>query len=136
MKIRLLIFFVLLTGIEAYSQQLTYTPTNPAFGGSYLNYSWMLSSATVQNGLKARTDPSSQQSELETLGQDINRQVLSQISRTLLQQQLEGFGNFDQEGTFSYGNLTLEIYRTLEGLVINILDTTTGEETQIIVPYN
>lgn len=86
--------------------------------------------------MTARTDPRSQQSELERLGQDINRQVLSQISRTLLQQQLEGFGNFDQEGTFTYGSLTLEIYRTLEGLVINILDTTTGEQTQIIVPNN
>jgi len=136
MKVKLLLFFLMITGADIYSQQLTYTPTNPAFGGSYLNYSWMLSSATVQNGLTARTDPRSQQSELERLGQDINRQVLSQISRTLLQQQLEGFGNFDQEGTFTYGSLTLEIYRTLEGLVINILDTTTGEQTQIIVPNN
>jgi len=136
MKVKLLLFFLMITGADIYSQQLTYTPTNPAFGGSYLNYSWMLSSATVQNGLTARTDPRSQQSELERLGQDINRQVLSQISRTLLQQQLEGFGDFDQEGTFTYGSLTLEIYRTLEGLVINILDTTTGEQTQIIVPNN
>ncbi len=93
-----------------------------------------MSSASAQNSLKARVDPREQQSELDRLGQDINRQILSQISRTLLQQQLESFGSFDQEGTFTYGTLTLEIYRTLEGLVINILDTTTGEETQIIVP--
>lgn len=135
MKLKLLLFsFVLFFGIQANAQQFSYTPTNPAFGGSYLNYGWLLSSASAQNSLKARVDPREQQSELDRLGQDINRQVLSQISRTLLQQQLESFGSFDQEGTFSYGTLTLEIYRTLEGLVINILDTTTGEETQIIVP--
>mgnify|MGYP001963694654 CR=1 FL=1 len=136
MRTKLLLFSFMLFGSMVFAQQLTYTPTNPAFGGSYLNYSWMLSSATVQNGLKAPSTGQEQQSELERLGQDINRQILSQISRTLLQQQLEGFGNFDQEGTFTYGTLTLEIYRTLEGLVINILDTNTGEETQIIVPYN
>lgn len=116
------------------AQQLTYTPTNPAFGGMYYNYSWLLSSATAQNGLKAPVDPREQKSELEQLGESINRQLLSQISRTLLQKQLEGFESFDQEGTFTYGTLSLEIYRSLEGLVINILDTSTGEETQIIVP--
>jgi len=135
MKLKLLLFsFVLFFGTQAKAQQFSYEPTNPAFGGNYLNYGWLLSSASAQNSLKARVDPREQQSELDRLGQDINRQILSQITRTLLQQQLESFGSFDQEGTFTYGTLTLEIYRTLEGLVINILDTTTGEETQIIVP--
>ena len=131
-----LLFFssFLFLGFICHGQQLTYTPTNPAFGGNPYNYSWMLSSATSQNQLKARIDPREQPTELEKLGESINRQLLSQISRTLLQQQLEGFNSFDQEGTFTYGTLSLEIYRSLEGLVINILDTSTGEETQIIVP--
>lgn len=121
-------------GIAGYGQQMTYTPLNPAFGGNPYNYNWMLSSATSQNQLKAPTNSREQKSELERLGESINRQLLSQISRSLMQEQLKGFGAFDQEGTFTYGKLNLEIYRTGEGLVINILDTVTGEETQIIIP--
>ncbi|HAV55198.1 MAG TPA: curli assembly protein CsgF, partial [Aequorivita sp.] len=55
------------------------------------------------------------------------------ISRQLLQQQLGGL-NFNEEGTFTYGSLNVEIFQSDEGLVINILDTSTGEETQVIVP--
>ena len=134
MKIALITSLLLFIGIAGYGQQMTYTPSNPAFGGNPYNYSWMLSSATSQNKLKAPVNPREQKSELERLGESINRQLLSQISRSLLQEQLEGFNSFDQEGTFTYGTLNLEIYRTLEGMVINILDTSTGEETQIIIP--
>ena len=128
---------LIVLGFFAYpltAQQLTYTPINPAFGGNPYNYSWMLSSATAQNQHKAPIDPREETSELERLNENINRQLLSQISRSLLADQLEGF-NFDEEGTFTYGTLNMEIYRSLEGIVINILDTSTGEETQIIIPY-
>lgn len=135
MKKLLLISCLLFLGLNAHSQQLTYQPTNPAFGGSYLNYSWMLASATAQNQLKAPGNRAQQESELDRLGKDINRQILTQISRSLLQEQLDGF-QFDQEGTFTYGSLSIEIYETLEGLVINILDTSTGEESQIVIPNN
>ena len=136
MKKLLLISCLLFVGFSAQSQQLTYQPTNPAFGGNYLNYSWMLASATAQNQLKAPGGGQAQQeSELDRLGKDINRQILTQISRSLLQEQLDGF-QFDQEGTFTYGSLSIEIYETLEGLVINILDTSTGEESQIVIPNN
>ena len=60
--------------------------------------------------------------------------LLSQISRTLLQQQIEGLGDLTQEGTFSFGNLEVEVFQTAEGLVINIFDTSNGEQTQVIVP--
>tara|TARA_R100000789_G_scaffold23435_1_gene26047 strand:- start:58 stop:468 length:411 start_codon:yes stop_codon:yes gene_type:complete len=128
------LLFFLCTSFIGFSQQMVYEPSNPAFGGNPYNYSWMLSSATAQNKLTARRSPREEQSELERLGESLNRQLLSQISRTLLQEQLEGFRSFDQEGTFTYGTLNLEIYRSSEGLVINILDTATGEETQIIIP--
>jgi curli production assembly/transport component CsgF len=132
-KLATFIIFLFIS-VMGYSQQLVYTPSNPAFGGNPYNYNWMLSSATAQNKLTADPNASEEKSELEKLGESINRQLLSQISRTLLQQQLEGFGSFDQEGTFTYGTLNIEIYRSGEGLVINILDTTNGEETQIIIP--
>jgi curli production assembly/transport component CsgF len=117
-----------------FAQQFSYTPLNPAFGGDTFNYNWLLSSATSQNKLTAPTNAQNQESELSQFGSNINRQVLSQISRILLQQQLGGLGNLDQEGTFTYGTLNVEIFQSDEGLVINILDTSNGEETQVIVP--
>ncbi|MGM0932880.1 MAG: curli production assembly/transport component CsgF [Bacteroidota bacterium] len=132
-KLVLLIVLGLFAG-PLTAQQLTYTPINPAFGGNPYNYSWMLSSANAQNQHKAPVDPREEESELDRLNENINRQLLSQISRSLLSEQLEGF-DFNEEGTFTYGTLNMEIYRSLEGIVINILDTSTGEETQIIIPY-
>ena len=129
-----LLFLLLFSSASVFSQQFSYKPINPAFGGDTFNYTWMLSSASAQNGHTAPRNESEQQSELEEFGDNLNRQLLSQISRTLLQQQIDGIGNFDQEGTFTYGYLAVEVFESEEGLVINILDTSTGEQTQVIVP--
>ncbi|MDC8000698.1 curli assembly protein CsgF [Aequorivita todarodis] len=124
---------LLLIGTAGFAQQFSYKPLNPAFGGDTFNYNWLLSSATSQNSFTAPANQRDQRSELEKFGENLNRQLLSQISRQLLQQQFGGF-NFNQEGTFTYGSLNIEIFQSEEGLVINILDTSTGEETQVIVP--
>ncbi|KJJ38287.1 curli production assembly/transport component CsgF [Aequorivita vladivostokensis] len=135
MKIfKLLLSIVLLfMGTVGFAQQFSYKPLNPAFGGDTFNYNWLLSSATSQNKLTAPANERDQRSELQQFGDNLNRQLLSQISRQLLQQQLGGL-NFNEEGTFTYGSLNVEIFQSDEGLVINILDTSTGEETQVIVP--
>lgn len=130
-----LLFIICLLGFYGvYAQQFSYKPLNPAFGGDTFNYNWLLSSASAQNKLTAPKSEGEQRSELEQFGDNLNRQVLSQISRTLLQQQIEGIGNFDKEGTFTYGTLAVEVFEGEEGLVINILDTSTGEQTQVVVP--
>tara|TARA_A100001391_G_scaffold202102_1_gene190785 strand:+ start:1670 stop:2080 length:411 start_codon:yes stop_codon:yes gene_type:complete len=129
----LLSFILLFIGTMGFAQQFSYTPLNPAFGGDTFNYNWLLSSATAQNKLVAPANERDQRSELEQFGDNLNRQLLSQISRSLLQQQINGL-NFNEEGTFTYGTLNIEIFQSDEGLVINILDTSTGEETQVIVP--
>tara|TARA_R110002051_G_scaffold62974_1_gene114711 strand:+ start:657 stop:1067 length:411 start_codon:yes stop_codon:yes gene_type:complete len=135
MKPKLLVVIIATTvGSVAYGQQLTYQALNPAFGGNNFNYSWMLSSATAQNGLKAPVNPREQESELDRFGNSLNSQILSQISRSLLRQQVEEIGNFTEPGTYNYGNLNIEVFESSEGLVINILDTSTGEETQVILP--
>jgi len=128
------IIFILMLFASGYclGQQLVYKPINPAFGGDTFNYQWLLSSAEAQNGF---TDPNAMQeeelTELEQFQKDLNRQVLSSLSRTVFNSQL---GDGLQEGTFTVGDLALEIFETAEGLVINILDTKTGEQTQIVVP--
>jgi len=116
------------------AQQLTYKPINPAFGGDTFNYQWLLSSASAQNGHSASSDSRDEQTELESFGDNLNRQILSQLSRTLLNAQVESIGDFTEEGTFTFGSLNVEVFESTEGLVINILDTSTGESTQVIVP--
>ncbi len=116
------------------AQQLTYKPINPAFGGETFNYQWMLSSANAQNGFTAPGVNRQEQSDLERFGESLNSQILSQISRRLLQQQIEGLGDLTQPGTFSFGSLAIEVFESNEGLIINILDTSNGEQTQVVVP--
>ncbi|WP_336066224.1 curli production assembly/transport component CsgF [Mesoflavibacter sp. CH_XMU1404-2] len=130
---KLLIAVFMLAGYVSVGQQLTYEPINPAFGGDTFNYQWLLSSANAQNSFEDpdANDGNNQGSELDQFAESLNRQVLSSLSRTLFSSQL---GDGLEEGTFTFGNLTLEIYDSAEGLVVNILDVTTGDETQIIVP--
>ena len=133
MKKTLLILVILAFGTSCYAQQFSYKPNNPAFGGDTFNYSWLLSSATAQNSFTADRDAREEETDLDRFGENINSQILSQISRALLEQQLGDF-DFTQEGSFVYGSLNVEITETGEGLIINILDTSNGEQTQIIVP--
>ena len=129
---KLLVLLLFFTGYFCIGQQLSYQPINPAFGGETFNYQWLLSSANAQNSF---TDPNASEgndeSSLEAFGENLNRQILSQLSRSLFQTQL---GDELQEGSFSFGSLALEIYDSAEGLVVNILDVDTGEQTQIIIP--
>ncbi|MCC4212816.1 curli assembly protein CsgF [Leeuwenhoekiella parthenopeia] len=134
MKQLILLAFILLAGTLGYSQQLTYQPKNPNFGGETFNYQWLLSSANAQNSFTDPNDDSDRfgrQSELEQFASNLNRQLLSQISRGLFASQI---GEGLEAGTYNFGSLALEVYESQEGLVINILDTNTGEQTQIIVP--
>jgi curli production assembly/transport component CsgF len=116
------------------AQQFSYKPINPAFGGDTFNYNWLLSSATAQNSLQQPRAEAQSRSELDQFGQSLNQQILNQLSRTLLNQQTESIGNFTEEGTFVYGDLVVEVFETGEGLVINLFNTTNGEQTQVIVP--
>jgi len=122
--------FILFISLSAFSQQLVYKPTNPNFGGDTFNYQQLLSSADAQNSF---TDPNVEdnRSEINQFAENLNRQILGQLSRSLFGQQLnDGL----TAGTYNFGSLLLEIYDSSEGLVINILDINTGEQTQIIIP--
>ena len=114
-----------------FGQQLKYTPKNPAFGGNTFNYQWLLSSATAQNSFEDSSVLNNDQTELEQFQESLNRQLLGQLTRSVFNAQL---GEGLQVGTFTIGDLSLEIFDTSEGRVINILDISTGEQTQIIIP--
>lgn len=118
------------------AQALVYKPINPAFGGDTFNYQWLLSSAEAQNKFK---DPDAtanltQQTAAQRFKENLNNQLLNQISNSLFQKQFGTSGL--SQGTYTFGTLSVDIYPSNLGLVVDILDTETGEQTQVIVPQS
>lgn len=119
---KLLILCLLISSSYCMGQQLVYTPKNPAFGGDPFNYTWLLNSANAQNQF---------QDDLAGF------EGLEGFDNLLGPGGFNQFGNGQEPpevGTSRDGNLEYEVYESNEGLVINILDITTGEQTQIIIP--
>lgn len=132
MKLILSLSLFLLLSPFVRSQALVYKPVNPAFGGDTFNYQWLLNSAESQNKLKDKTETTPQKTDLEQFKASLNAQLLSQISSSLYKQQ---FGtNGLSVGSYTFGSYSVDIYPSSEGLSVNILDTTTGEQTQVIIP--
>ncbi|MDF2554090.1 MAG: curli assembly protein CsgF [Chryseobacterium sp.] len=131
----LLISAILFLGFfQAKSQQLVYKPINPAFGGDTFNYQWLLSSASAQNQFdnKEGSNLTGSSGSLSNFTDSLNRQVLSELSRKLFQDQFGTTGV--QAGNYMFGSLYLQITNTAQGMMISILDTNTGEQSEIVVP--
>lgn len=127
------LLFACLGASQCFGQELVYKPKNPAFGGDTFNYQWLLNSAESQNTIVDPNQSDEQgRSDLERFSEGLNNQLLNQISRQLFDNQFgeEGLS----EGTFTFGSLFVEIFPSSEGLVINILDTTNGDQSQIVIP--
>jgi curli production assembly/transport component CsgF len=56
------------------------------------------------------------------------------VSNSLFQKQFGDKGI--TEGSYVFGSLSVDIYPSNLGLVVDILDTETGEQTQVIIPNN
>lgn len=131
-----LIILIALCGLTHLSaQQLVYKPVNPAFGGDTFNYQWLLSSASAQNQFDDKDKNAFNLKDLNSLDSftdSLNRQILSELSRKLFGDQ---FGNGDlKPGTYIFGSIYLEVIQTSQGLLISILNTSTGEQSQIVIP--
>ncbi|BAP30276.1 curli production assembly/transport component CsgF [Chryseobacterium sp. StRB126] len=132
----IVIILIFIAGIfQGKSQQLVYKPINPAFGGDTFNYQWLLSSANAQNPFDEKKDYTNlldRMNSLDSFTQSLNRQILSELSRKLFEDQF-GSGNI-QPGNYLFGSLYLQITNTNQGLLINILDTGTGDQSEIVIP--
>ncbi|MGH1520410.1 curli production assembly/transport component CsgF [Chryseobacterium sp. JK1] len=132
----LTIILIFIAGIfYGKSQQLVYKPINPAFGGDTFNYQWLLSSANAQNQFDEKNNYSDlldRVNSLDSFTQSINRQVLSELSRKLFEDQF-GEGSI-KPGNYLFGSLYLQITTTNQGLLINILDTSSGDQSEIVIP--
>jgi curli production assembly/transport component CsgF len=132
-----LIFSLFMITGNANAQSFVYRPINPSFGGSSYNYSWLLSSAEVQNTYKKSSPTStgatkSTPSSLDTFSDNINKQILSKLSSQFLKNQ---FGEESlKEGTYQYGDLRLDVTNGKDGINIRIIDNK-GGETVITIPY-
>ncbi|OUD37029.1 curli assembly protein CsgF [Flavobacterium sp. FPG59] len=114
------------------AQDLVYKPKNPAFGGDTFNYQWLASSAESQNKFTDKSISQPAQTELERFTSSLNSLLLSQVSSSLFKQQ---FGNDGIKiGSYTFGSLSVEVYPSSGGLTVDILDTKTGEQTQVIIP--
>jgi curli production assembly/transport component CsgF len=118
---------------DASAQALVYRPTNPAFGGSPLNYQWLNSSAQAQNAFKPegrsfRRDP------LADFESTLQRQILSQLSRELISNRFGDDLDLTQEGLFDLGEFTVEVIPGLDGTSIRIFNELTGDETTVTIP--
>ena len=120
--------------LDIRAQDFVYTPINPAFGGSYLNYSWLLSSAQSQNKI---ADPEQQSSlnndPLGNFESNLNRQILNQLSRRIVESQFGEEGL--EDGSYTLGNYQIEVGSDGAGVNINIYDSATGNSTTVEVPY-
>lgn len=123
------------TARPAQAQQLVYEPLNPAFGGSPANYAWLLSSAQAQNETEEddlrdrfRRDP------LEDFQESLQRQIISQLSRDIVERQFGDALDLTQEGRYELGQFTVEITPGLDGISIRIFDVFSGDESTIAIP--
>lgn len=115
-------------------QDFTYTPKNPAFGGNYLNYSWLLNSANAQNTYEEPENAT--EDLLAEFEESFNDQFLSELRRELLRNSNIFGENGLETGTFEIGNLIVDVVPGLNGLIITINDILGGGQTQITVPYD
>lgn len=82
--------------------------------------------------MKDKTALPKEQTELERFKASLNSQLLSQISSSLYKQQFGTDGL--SVGSYTFGSYSVDVVPSAEGLSVNILDTNTGEQTQIIIP--
>jgi len=129
----ILVILLLIVSGTMYSQNIVYKPINPFFGGDTFNYQQLLAAAEAQNDFQEDSGSAfSQPTDLENFTDSLNRQLLNSLSQDLFQQQ---FGDTSLSvGTFVFGSLVVEVSPTSGGLSVNILDTSSGEQTQITIP--
>jgi len=129
----LLLFLFFTTGSSSFAQQLVYKPINPAFGGDTFNYQWLLSSAQAQNDLEDQSRSSGLGNPLDDFETNLNRQILNQLSREVIDE-IFGEGSL-QDGSFEFGSLQINIASGIDGVNIDIVNSKDGGRTNILVPY-
>lgn len=127
--------FVFIIGMsQAKAQDFVYTPKNPAFGGNPINFQWLNSSANTQNKFSESGRSAFERDPLADFEQSLQRQVLSQITRNIVGDQLGVGTDFSEDSRFEFGEFTIELTPGTDGVQIRIFNILTGDETNITIP--
>jgi len=134
MKKILLLFAFGCVACSLQAQDMVYKPKNPAFGGETFNYNWLLSSAQAQDLIE---DPEQalrdQSNTLDDFAENLNRQLLNQLSRQLVSTQFGEQGL--EEGNYTFGDFQIDVTTGIDGLIITVFDSSIGEQTQVVIPF-
>jgi curli production assembly/transport component CsgF len=127
------ILAVLMNSVSA--QDFIYKPVNPFFGGDVFNYQQLLSSANAQNTIEEESASFDrfERDPLSDFEESLNRQILNNLSRALVESQF-GEGGL-QEGTYLLGNYRIDVTEGDDGIRVEILDESTGNQTTVLIPF-
>lgn len=123
----------LLLPSTATAQDFVYTPKNPAFGGSPINYSWLLNSANSQNLYKGDRSFGFDRDPLDNFQRSLQRQILRELTDNILQKRF-GDVKLTESGSYSFGNFNIEVVPGPDGINIIIQNLGSGEQTTITIP--
>lgn len=116
---------------SATAQDLVYEPISPTNGGNPFNSAHILGTANAQNDYR---DPRSTttNSQADIFARQLQSRLLSALSSQIVD---AIFGDNPQEsGTISFGGQTIDFFRSLDSVTLNIRNDETGEETRIVIP--
>lgn len=133
MKGGVLLLMALCWVMPAAAQPFVYQPKNPAFGGSYLNYSWLMQSAEAQKDSETGAASRALRNPMDDFEQNMQRQILSQLSRELVYNRFRDL-DLSREGRFDLGDYVVEVIPGLDGLSIRVFDVLSGDESIITIP--
>lgn len=126
--------FLLMQPIESVGQNFVYEPKNPAFGGSPVNYQWLLNSANSQNKFQQNQGFGMNDDPMANFQENLQRQVLSELTRGIVRDKLGDNFDLSQEQTLNFGEFSIDVVPSGDGVSFRIFDTATGDETSINIP--
>lgn len=117
---------------SAAASPMVYEPTNPSFGGSPFAGSHLAGIAAAQRDFPRPSTQRSGLSASELFVRQLQNRLLSELSTRVFE---AIFGDEPQDsGEITFGDQTIIFERGLESILLRIINTATGEETEITVP--
>jgi curli production assembly/transport component CsgF len=124
----------LLPAVEATATELVWTPINPSFGGLAYNADWLLASANAQNKYADQSQSTNTVGDMiQDFKTSVQRQVLSRLADRIVS---KAFGEEGlQQGHYNLGDFTVDVGSDVSGINVVLIDTKTGGQTTLQVPY-
>lgn len=126
--------FLLMLPLQSIGQDFVYEPKNPAFGGNPMNHQWLMNSANTQNQYKESQDFGLNDDPMANFQDNLQRQVLSELTQGIVRDKLGDDFNFSEESTLEFGDFSVDVIPDGDGVSFRIFDAVTGDQTSITIP--